>query len=126
MRAEGHQPFRFQLTERLAYGNAAHAKLFGQRILTERLAFGIVAPENALAQCRDRHARDRLTLNRCRARSGRGRWRCIGIQECRASVSDGAWSSDDGTVVAPLGYSICGLRPWQAFQRPRRDIRSQM
>ena len=63
MRIERHEPFGLELTQRLAHGNAAHAELVGERVLPQRLAFGIVAAQDALAQRFDRHAGDRLPLD---------------------------------------------------------------
>ena len=73
MRAERDEPFGLELTQRLAHRNSAHAELVGERVLAQRLALGIVAAENALAQRLDRHAGDRLPLNREHAWARTGR-----------------------------------------------------
>ena len=64
MRVERDEPFGFELTERFAHRNAAHAQLVGERVLTKRFSVRIVAAENSLSQRLDRHAGDRLPLDR--------------------------------------------------------------
>src|SRR4051794_30304240 len=64
MRVERHQPFHLELAERLANRNSAHAELRADRVLTQRLALGIMAAKNSLADGVGGHARERLAAQR--------------------------------------------------------------
>src|SRR5262245_21870940 len=74
--AERDQSFSLELPERFTDGNAAHAQFLRERVLSKGFALRVVATQDALTERLDRHAGDRLTLDRSRrtARS-RNRWR---------------------------------------------------
>ena len=110
-------------------GNAAHAELVGERVLPQRLAFGVVAVEDAVADRLERHARDGLALQRhdadvgvvgSRRRSGAGSPRAGAGGLRRAGLVGARHRPDFWLRGVRLGYNIHGLPAAQSLHvRPR-------
>src|SRR5262245_53818449 len=118
VRVEGDQSLGLELSEGFADGNSADAKLVGEGVLAQGLAFRVVPTEDSLAQGGDGHAGDRLPLYDGRPGSARRRR----VPRSGGFLGRGTSRHLHSTIDVRglIGYSILCLEQWQAYLLYRR------